>query len=156
MKVLLAVDGSSCSDEAAKLVATRPWPPNTIVKVIMAVNNIVQMPDVWSGIAGVKTMELAHQEMTNQAKQIVESVADSLKTAGLTVETRLIDGDPRSAIVDHAKAWSADLIVVGSHGYTGLKRLLLGSVAEFVVSHAPCSVEVVRKKQVDEEMDGKS
>ena len=42
---------------------------------------------------------------------------------------------------------SADLIVLGSHGYTGIKRFLLGSVALSVVSHAPCSVEVVRRKQ---------
>jgi nucleotide-binding universal stress UspA family protein len=55
-------------------------------------------------------------------------------------------GDPRTVIIDEAKAWSADLIVVGSHGYTGIKRLLLGSVAQSVVSHAPCSVEVVRPK----------
>jgi nucleotide-binding universal stress UspA family protein len=56
-------------------------------------------------------------------------------------------GDARSCIVDEAKEWGADLIVVGSHGYTGLKRLLLGSVAQSVVTHAPCSVEVVRGKQ---------
>ena len=49
--------------------------------------------------------------------------------------------------LDRAEEWSADLVVVGSHGYTGLKRLLLGSVAQSVVSHAPCSVEVVRKKR---------
>ena len=59
------------------------------------------------------------------------------------------DGDPRTVIVDEAKEWSADLIVMGSHGYTGLKRLLLGSVAHSVVSHAPCSVEVVRVKQTE-------
>ena len=60
------------------------------------------------------------------------------------------DGDPRSAIVDEAEEWGADLIVVGSHGYTGLKRWLLGSVAQSVVGHAPCSVEVVRRKQIGE------
>jgi nucleotide-binding universal stress UspA family protein len=53
-------------------------------------------------------------------------------------------GDPRSVIVDEAQAWQADLIVLGSHGYTGIKKWLLGSVAQSVVSHAPCSVEVVR------------
>ncbi|PYT09057.1 MAG: hypothetical protein DMF60_03355 [Acidobacteria bacterium] len=59
------------------------------------------------------------------------------------------DGDPRSVIVDEAKDWSANLIVVGSHGYTGVKRWLLGSVAHSVVSHAPCSVEVVRKSTAE-------
>jgi nucleotide-binding universal stress UspA family protein len=55
--------------------------------------------------------------------------------------------DGRSVIVDEARKWSADLIVLGSHGHTGMKRLLLGSVASSVVSHAPCSVEIVRRKQ---------
>jgi nucleotide-binding universal stress UspA family protein len=59
-------------------------------------------------------------------------------------------GDPRSVILEEAKEWDADLIVVGSHGYTGIKRLLLGSVAQSVVSHAPCSVEVVRQKTENE------
>ena len=48
--------------------------------------------------------------------------------------------------VDEATEWPADLIVLGSHGYTGLKRWLLGSVAQSVVAHASCSVEVVRGK----------
>jgi len=52
----------------------------------------------------------------------------------------------QSVIVDEAENWKADLIVVGSHGYTGIKKWLLGSVAQSVVSHAPCSVEVVRHR----------
>ena len=71
---------------------------------------------------------------------------EKLRASGLRVETAVSDGDPRSAIVDAAREWGADLIIVGSHGYTGVKRWLLGSVAQSVVSHAPCSVEVVRQK----------
>jgi nucleotide-binding universal stress UspA family protein len=62
----------------------------------------------------------------------------------------VIFGDPRSVIVDQAEEWSADLIVIGSRGLTSLKRLLLGSVAQSVINHAPCSVAVVRKKQQPE------
>jgi nucleotide-binding universal stress UspA family protein len=47
-------------------------------------------------------------------------------------------------ILDEAKTWGADLIVMGSHGRHGLDRLVMGSVAEAVASHAHCSVEVVR------------
>lgn len=147
MKVLLAIDGSSYSEEATRLVATRPWPLDTIVRVLMTVESMVPIPDVWVGVAGVQTLELAREEMTNRAKLIVADAADKLKEAGLKVESNVIYGDPRSVIVDQAAAWSADLIVVGSHGYTGLTRLLLGSVAQSVVSHSPSSVEVVRKKQ---------
>jgi nucleotide-binding universal stress UspA family protein len=147
VKVILAVDGSSYSAAAAHLVATRPWPPNTIVRVLMAVESIMQPPDMWSGMVGVETLEVARKELMRQATQIVNGVAETLRATGLEVETAAREGDPRSVIVDQAQEWSADLIVVGSHGYTGLKRFLLGSVAQAVVSHAPCSVEVVRKKQ---------
>jgi nucleotide-binding universal stress UspA family protein len=98
-------------------------------------------------MVGVEALELARKELISQADQLVKNVAERLRKTGLTVETEVSDGDPRSIIVDQAETWTADLVVVGSHGYTGLKRLLLGSVAQSVVSHAPCSVEVVRKKR---------
>ena len=53
-------------------------------------------------------------------------------------------GDPRAFILDAAKTWAADLIVLGSHGRHGLERFLLGSVSEAVAVHAHCSVEIVR------------
>ena len=150
MKVLLAIDGSSYSTAAVELVATRPWPPDTIVRVLTAVEPIMQPPDQWNSMVGVEALELAREELTLQADQLVKNVAEKLRKTGLMVETEVSNGDPRSIIVDQAEEWSADLVVVGSHGYTGLKRLLLGSVAQSVVSHAPCSVEVVRKKRTPE------
>ena len=54
-------------------------------------------------------------------------------------------GDPVESIVATARAWPADLVVIGSHGRDGLGRVLLGSVAEGVTRHAPCPVLVVRK-----------
>ena len=77
-----------------------------------------------------------------------------LRGQGLKVETAMRDGDPRRVIVNEAKEGGADLIIVGSHGYTGLRRLLLGSVAQAVIDHAPCSVEVIRGKQSGDVNDG--
>jgi nucleotide-binding universal stress UspA family protein len=56
----------------------------------------------------------------------------------------LVEGDPKSQILDAAKEWRADMIVLGSHGRTGLGRFLMGSVSQDVVRHAHCSVEVFR------------
>jgi len=55
-----------------------------------------------------------------------------------------VPGPPRVVILDEAESWGADLIVVGSHGYRAWERFLLGSVSQSIVSHAECSVEVVR------------
>jgi nucleotide-binding universal stress UspA family protein len=56
-------------------------------------------------------------------------------------------GNPAAKIIEGAKGWPADLIVIGSHGRGGVQRLLLGSVAESVVRHAPCPVLVVRAQK---------
>ena len=55
------------------------------------------------------------------------------------------EGEPRSLILDVAKTWGADLIVLGSYGRRGWDRLMMGSVAESVAFHAHCSVEVIRQ-----------
>jgi nucleotide-binding universal stress UspA family protein len=62
----------------------------------------------------------------------------------LEVEGECVTGTAKRVIIDEAEKWKADLIVVGSHGYPAWERLLLGSVSQAVVSHAKCSVEVVR------------
>jgi nucleotide-binding universal stress UspA family protein len=144
MKILLAVDESEYSAAAAAAVATRPWPSGTIVRVLTAREPVVPpAAELWYDAGG--SIERAQQELTARAEQLTAGVAETLRASGLTTETAVRDGEPRSVIVDEARDWSADLIVIGSHGYTGLKRWLLGSVAQAVVNHAPCSVEVVRK-----------
>ena len=62
----------------------------------------------------------------------------------ISLDGAMLPGPPRTVILDEAERWGADLIVVGSHGYRAWERFLLGSVSQAVVSHAKCSVEVVR------------
>ncbi len=149
MKILLGVDGSEYSAAAVEEVATRPWPPGTVVRVLTATEPVVPpAAELWYDAGG--NLERARQELTTQAEQLTAGVAERLRASGLSAETAVHDGDPRSVIVDEAEKWSADLIVIGTHGYRGVKRWLLGSAAQAVVSHAPCSVEVVRKKPAEE------
>jgi len=149
VKILLAVDGSPYSAAAAETVLKRPWPPGTIVRVLSAVEDIAPPAvELWYDAGG--NLEETRRQITSQAEQLTDEVAETVRASGFTVETAVRHGDPRSVIIDEATEWRADLIVVGSHGYTGIKRLLLGSVANSVVSHAPCSVEVVRQKHTKE------
>ena len=145
MKLLLAIDNSDYSAAAVREVAMRPWPPNTMVRVLSVVEPVTPpAAELWYDAGG--SLERVQQEMTKRATQLTTSTAETLKQKGLTVDSAVRDGDARSVIVDEARNWPADLIVLGSHGYTGIKRLLLGSVALSVVSHAPCSVEVVKQQ----------
>ena len=148
MKILLAVDNSEYSGGAAKEVAARPWPPGTAVRVLSAVETIVTPgTELWFDAGG--QLERARREMTESAERLTAGVAETLRSSGLAAEAAVREGDPRSVIVNEAEEWGADLIVLGSHGYTGLKRLLLGSVAQSVAAHAHCSVEVVRQKPAE-------
>ena len=74
----------------------------------------------------------------------LSDAADTVREAGLEVETFAREGDPADAILDVAEERGADLIVVGNKGMTGARRFLLGSVPNRVSHHAPCSVLIVR------------
>jgi len=148
MKILLAINDSSYSATAVEEVRTRPWPPGTTVRVLSAIEPITPpAAQLWFDAGG--SLDGVAQEMKRQHEELTARAADSLRENGLIAESVVREGDPRSVIVDEARDWPADLIVIGSHGYSGIKRWLLGSVAQSVVSHAPCSVEVVRQKLVE-------
>jgi nucleotide-binding universal stress UspA family protein len=83
-------------------------------------------------------------ELLADAKEHLDEVAAARRTPAITIETRAIRGDPFSEICQAAEREHADLVVIGSHGRTGLAHVFLGSVAERVVRHAPCPVLVVR------------
>jgi len=146
MKVLLAVDGSPCSDIAVEEIGKRPWPAGSTVKVLNAFElPLAVTPEGWALPTNYfEDLELA---VRTQAQNIVEAAMKSLKAKAnktISIDGQLIQGSPRSVIMDEADRWGADLIVVGSHGYGRWERFLLGSVSQSVVSNAKCSVEVVR------------
>ncbi len=149
MKILLAIDGSSFSDVAVAEVAGKPWPANSEVKII-SVAEPPHLPVVEDWGPADNYYEEMEKHAEEQAQRIVSQAANELRLrqgAGLLITTEVIVGHPRYAITDEAERWGADLIVLGSHGYQGLKRLLLGSVSQVVASHARCSVEIVRERQ---------
>jgi len=81
-----------------------------------------------------------------QARVHLEEIAKPLRSQGLTVETLAREGYAPTVIEEVARSESVNLIAMGTHGRSGLQRLLLGSTAERVVQHAPCPVLVVRRQ----------
>jgi nucleotide-binding universal stress UspA family protein len=151
MKILLATDGSDSSVGAAHSVASRPWPDGTVFKVL-SVEELIFLDGQMAGspLSSVYPQSLL-EELTTQARDraisAVKTAKEILQRAGINVldDHAIPVGEPRAAILDTAKTWGADLIVLGSHGRRGLDRFLLGSVSEAVAIHAHCSVEVIRK-----------
>jgi len=129
-RVLLATDGSETSAAAARALAERPWPEGSEFKV-------VSVEEPWA----LKSSRVKHDE---QAQEAVRSVQQVLASAGLNATGAVLSGNAKEVILEEARKWEADLIVVGSHGRRGFRRLLLGSVSEAVAMSAHCSVVVVR------------
>jgi nucleotide-binding universal stress UspA family protein len=147
MRVLVATDGSPCSNVALDEVARRPWPPGSELRIVTAVN---PWPTVGSE-AWVLPPEY-YDEVARAADERGERILAAARERvaapdGATVTTAVLSGPPAPSIIDEAEEWDADLVVVGSHGYGAVKRMLLGSVSHAVALHAPCSVEVVRERE---------
>lgn len=144
MKILLAIDGSPCSDAAVAEVARRPWPDGSLVKVLTVLETpMPPTPEAWA--IPLNYFDEINAALRKQGESIVNRALQKLKAnKALLADAVLAPGSPRPTILDEAESWGADLIVLGSHGYGALKRFLLGSVSQAVVSHAKCSVEVVR------------
>ena len=148
MRLLLAIDGSDHSQLAVDAVAQRPWPEGTLARVLGVVEKQGAPSVAEVMLEGHGSPALAHEHRLHAAGQLVRKVAESL--VNVTADSIVREGDPKDVIVEEAKDWSADLIVIGSCGHGALTRFVLGSVSQAVVNHAPCSVELVRAKRTDE------
>jgi len=147
-QVLLATDGSDCSIGAAHAVAAEIWPQGSVFKLLSVQESLIVGNEMEAAHPNSLIEELIATAQ-DRARSAVEQAKDILQRAGLTVDdaSSVLPGEPRSVILDKAKKWGADLIVLGSHGRRGLDRLLVGSVSEAVAVHASCSVRVVRARQ---------
>jgi len=137
--VVVPIDFSVSSDEAVRTALQLTESPRDVHVVHVAV-----MPDfvpygelLWS-VEPDRWVDLAQKHMTGFLKSHPEF-------EGVTSVT--LQGDAGTRVSEYAKEKGADLIVMPSHGYHGIKRILLGSVAESVLRHAPCEVLVLRRPQ---------
>lgn len=146
MRILVATDGSPHSEAAIDTVLGRPWPEGTLVRVVTAAPYPYPLA-TYQWYMPEYPLAKFEEESKQKAQSIADAAATRLRERGFTVDVVVRVGDARVEIVMEASDWDADLVIVGSHGYTGLRKLLLGSVAQYVVSHAPCSVEVVRRTE---------
>ena len=150
MKILLATDGSACSDAAVAEVRDRPWPVGSAVKVLSVIDlPLLPTPETWAlPQSYYAQLEKTGKEQAQAAVSAAETQVRGKHGAALEIISQISEGHTVAVILDEAEGWGADLIVLGSHGYRGLQRFLLGSVSSAVVAHADCSVEIVRCRPV--------
>jgi nucleotide-binding universal stress UspA family protein len=139
-KVLICVDSDPVAVHAAEVGVALAA---AVGGRIALINVIDRTP---SEVAAPETpRDLLVAEARDHTREVVAAWAARL-APDVAAETFTPEGHPAEEIVAAAKAWSADLIVIGSHGRGALSRVLLGSVAEAVMRHAPCPVLVARGK----------
>ena len=147
MKVLLATDGSKAGSAAVNAIQKLRLDDRDEIKVISVVDMAVPAAIDHYGGYLPDTADLEKAARANAEKVLIdaaERIRSFFPDRQPEVVTELLFGTPESRIVETAEQMKADMIVMGSHGYNAWERLLLGSVSNSVVHHAPCSVLVVR------------
>jgi nucleotide-binding universal stress UspA family protein len=148
MKILLATDDSAFSRTAIeKCCQVVVRPENTAIKVVSVYQAVVPIDAFATSAQYSEMLEKAERKIAEDA---VTKAATAIKTcfpaSGIDVTTTTLIGAPDQAIIKLAEEWGADLIVVGPHGRGFWGRMMLGSVSDSIVHHAPCSVLIARAK----------
>lgn len=150
MKILIATDGTQHSREAIEAIFNIKLSDGDEIKVLSVVDMAIPLPvDLYGGFLPA-TNEIENAVRENTAKTVKEAelyLRETIANDKIFITTETLSGSPESRIVEAAEEMNADIIIVGSHGYNRWERLLLGSVSDSVIHHAPCSVLVVRTKE---------
>jgi len=146
MKVLAAIDGSPCSSAVTDEIMSRPWPKDTEVKILTAVEGTVPFtPDTWA--LDEVYLDQLDRNAVHEAEVVIDKAMERLESRphpDFKISREIMKGLARDVILSEAEQWEADLILIGSHGYHGFQRLMHGSVSQAIASHGKCSVEIVR------------
>ncbi len=152
-KVLLTLDGSDLSAAAiphAAQIAAGADAEVVLLRVIDSVGHIIAQttPAGFEGMGGAVSAELAQEAVAGQraaAERDLTAVAQQLNTQGVKkVSIEVIEGMPGDAVVEAAERLACDLVIIATHGRSGFRRAVLGSVADHVVRHVHSAVLLVR------------
>ncbi len=141
-RILIPTDGSEYTLEAVKKGLN-------LAKLVNAEATAIYVVDesAFSGIPADSMITDVYSVLENEGQSAIDTVVEMGERMGIEVSSRLVHGTPAREIVAEAK--DHDIIVMGTLGRSGLEHLLLGSVAEQVVRHAPCPVMLIRTPRSD-------
>jgi universal stress protein A len=146
-RILVPLDFSPSSDRALAYAQALATDFGASLHLLHVVEDRL-MTGPWPNDVYLGELPRLREGLIKDAEDRVSACASSLSATGLQVTGEVLIGGPSQTIVQSAAAPNVDLIVMGTHGRTGLTHLLIGSVAERVIRHAPCPVLVVRDRSV--------
>ena len=138
-KILVAIDGSEPASRALEAAIEEAGAWNAKVHVVYVVES-----GLFSSLPMDNTLEVIYSVLQKEGEEILESARKKADAAGISLTTHLRQGHAGSQIVSLAEELGIDLIVLGSYGKSGVDRLLLGSVTDYVVQNSPITTTVVR------------
>jgi nucleotide-binding universal stress UspA family protein len=147
LRIVVATDNSADAQATITRVASRSWPAGSEARIVAVLDTVMSVTPDPTQPAIVHWVEVGDDEGAAAARQILEPWAEILRHAGLKAEVVLRRGNPKRVLVEEAEEWNADSIFLGAKGTRGIERILLGSVSAAVAAQAPCSVEIVRRKE---------
>ncbi|CAL5341093.1 unnamed protein product [Camellia sinensis] len=125
-------------DTLVLLYAKKPRP---IYPIIDGATGYILMPDV------METMDRYNNELAESRMEKAKRLCKEVHNLDVKVETRIESGDPRDVICQAAEKLSADVVVLGSHGYGLIKRAFLGSVSNYCAQNAKCPVLIAKRPE---------
>ena len=148
--ILLPTDFSECANYALSYASQLARGAGASIICVHVIEPVV--PTVgYTGMAEPLPIADISEQLEDSAERELPKIAGCEECSGLRVEEVITHGDAASEIVRVARDRGVDLIVISSHGRTGLGRILFGSTAEAVVRHAPCPVLVVKPPSESDE-----
>lgn len=137
-RVLVPLDGSKLAECALPYV--RNLSRDGFVGEIILLN-VVEIPATW--LEGMDYVSLKNANLVQSTKYLTE-LKEQLAAEGLPVKAEVLEGTTAQVIADYARGKGVDLIVIGTHGYTGMKKLMFGSIALRVLHDSHCPVLLIR------------
>jgi nucleotide-binding universal stress UspA family protein len=149
VKILLAIDEKASGALLCDYVLQHVWRPNCTALVLHVIEPYTERP--YFGSLGDGLMQQLDVEQEAEALEVLNDVGKRLRLAikDNEVGEKIAYGSAKDAILNEARKFGADLIVVGSRGLTGFTRFIVGSVSSAISAQAPCSVFLVRPQAVD-------
>ncbi len=143
-RILVPVDLSAYSERALEYAIALAGRLGASLHLLHVVEDPMAT-GVWGGETVIPDLPELRQELVDDAERRLVAYREAAERVRVPVVTTVRLGLAAITIVEHAKSLGVDLIVIGTHGRTGLAHLLMGSVAERVLRHAPCPVLTVRE-----------
>ena len=145
MKAIIATDGSKHAEDSARFLAKLPHGEHLELSIV-AVN---YAPGIHSTVEIIGSTENYLHASKTQLDAACKKIESMFEGADVTVKACTLDGHPGETLANLASEKDVDLLVIGAKGHSTFDRLLIGSVSDFVATHATCSVLVVRPGLVD-------